>query len=267
MYKEILAHFPDKETYDTYLEPFGGGASILFQKEPTPIEIYNDLEENVYSLFKVLSDRKMFKSFQEKCDTVYYSNQIRAEFKEDLLKPDLDIVDRAFRFFYVNRSSINSIGGFSVTLVVRRGMSKCVSDMLSAIEGLPKVHQRLSKVIIENRDGVHLIEKYDRKNVFVYADPPYHHSTRTSARYKQDMTTSEQDTFIEMLLGLKNCKMLLSGYDCDAYGALKDKGWFKSSFRVNTIDGNRKAKFKTETLWHNYELVKSESKAEAVFEL
>jgi len=163
MYKEIIAHFPDKDTYDTYLEPFGGGASILFQKEITPIEIYNDLEENVYSLFKVLSDSKKFKEFQKRCDTVYYSKQIRDEFKADLLKDDLSMVDRAFRFFYVNRSSINSIGGFSAILVVRRGMSKCVSDMLSAIEGLPAVHQRLSRVIIENRDGVHLINKYTHK--------------------------------------------------------------------------------------------------------
>jgi len=266
MYKEILAHFPDKETYDTYLEPFGGGASILFQKEPSPIEIYNDLEENVYSLFRVLSDKKMFKEFKEKCDTVYYSKQIRDEFKVDLKTDKLDIVDRAFKFFYVNRSSINSIGGFSLALVVRRKMSKSVSDMLSAIDTLIDIHNRLSSVVIENRDGIDLIKKYDRKNVFIYADPPYHHSTRGGARYKQDMNNDEQDKFIKTMLGLENCKMLLSGYDCETYKPLADNGWIQSDFIINTIDGTRKPKVKIETLWRNYELVLSE-KAGELFEL
>ena len=37
IYNELFQFFPSQDTYDTYIEPFGGAASILFQKEPTPI--------------------------------------------------------------------------------------------------------------------------------------------------------------------------------------------------------------------------------------
>jgi DNA adenine methylase len=51
MYNDILPYFPNHEDYQTYIEPFGGGASLLFRKEPSSVEIYNDLEQNVYSFF------------------------------------------------------------------------------------------------------------------------------------------------------------------------------------------------------------------------
>ena len=60
----IIDHFPKE--YEVYVEGFGGGASVLFQKEKTPLEVYNDLGENVYSLFKVISDKDMFERLKEK---------------------------------------------------------------------------------------------------------------------------------------------------------------------------------------------------------
>ena len=162
----IISHFP--KDYSVYIEGFGGGASVLFAKERDKLEIYNDLGKNVYSLFKVLSDKELFEQMKEKLDLTYYSAEIRKEFIEDLKRNDLSLVDRAYKYFYVNRSSFNGVGGFSTTLLVRRNMSKSVSDYLSAIDGLSEVHNRLSSVIIENRNIFDLIEKYDDKDVFFY---------------------------------------------------------------------------------------------------
>ena len=52
MSKHIIECFPDKESYNTYIEPFGGSYSVgLKNCENVPIEIYNDLNKNVYSLY------------------------------------------------------------------------------------------------------------------------------------------------------------------------------------------------------------------------
>lgn len=255
MFNNILEQFPDKGTYDTYIEPFGGSFAIGFhtpEDKIAPIEIYNDLYNNVYSLFKVLSDEKLFNQFKKLCDCSYYNEYFRQQFREELKRNDIDDLQRAFYFFYVNRSSHNGIGGFSMNRVVRRNMAKSVSDYLSTVDRLPEIHQRLSKVMVLHRDGIKLMEKYSSPNVFIYADPPYVLSTRSSAeRYVVDMTDEQQEQFVETCINSK-AKLLISGYDNDLYNKLTDNGFEKLQFTVNTISGNRKPKTKKETLWKNY---------------
>ena len=250
MFKNIIQHFPTSNSYDTYIEPFGGSFSVGLKKEPTSIEIYNDLEQNVYSLYKVLSDPDLFKEFKSRCDLVIYSEDLRIDFK-DKLKDNLSLIDRAFYFFYVNRTSHNGVGGILLNMVVRRKMSKSVSDFLSSVDRLPELHQRLSKLIVLNRDGVDLIEKYNTPNIFIYCDPPYEQSTRTSARYKVDMDNQTHIRFLNSVI-TSRAKILISGYDCELYNKLTENGFTKISFEVNTIDGRGKPKVKVETLWKNY---------------
>ncbi len=59
MYKQIIKHFP--ENYSIYIEPFGGSYSVGLRQDKKCLEIYNDLEKNVYSLYKVLSDSVFLK--------------------------------------------------------------------------------------------------------------------------------------------------------------------------------------------------------------
>lgn len=250
LYTKIIDFFPE-EPYKTYIEPFAGSYIVGLQKPIAQIEIYNDLNQNVYSLYKVLSDKDLFLEFKEKCDLVFYSEDLRKEFKENL-KKDLSIVDRAFYFFYINRSSHNGIGGFSINKnVVRRSMSKSVSDFLSAIDRLPELHDRLSRVIVTNRDGIGLINDNSNTDCLIYCDPPYEQSTRTSTRYDTDMETEDHIRFLESIIKNKS-KILVSGYDCELYDILTENGFNKHSFEVNTISGNFKKKVKVETIWKNY---------------
>lgn len=251
MFKNIIEQFPDKSEYDIYIEPFGGSFSVGLQKEPHGTEIYNDLEKNVYSLYKVLSDPELFKIFKDKCDLTFYSDDIRKTLKEFLKQENIDIIDRAFYFFYVNRTSHNGVGGFSMNTVIRRNMSKSVSDFLSSIDRLPELHNRLSRVMVSNIDGIELIKRYDNARTFIYCDPPYEQSTRTSTRYSVDMDRSGHENFLETVIN-SNAKILISGYDCELYDTLTENGFTKIDFEVKTISGNFKPKTKIETLWKNY---------------
>jgi DNA adenine methylase len=252
MVNQIKKYFPESNTFDTYIEPFAGTYGIGLSLDPIPpIEIYNDLEQNVYSLYKVLNNKILFEQFKEKCDLCYYSEDLRKEFKEELKKDTLTIIERAFYFFYINRTSHNGIGGFSKNTYIRRNMCKSVSDFLSAIDRLPEIHDRLSKVVITNSDGIELIKKYNTPNVLLYCDPPYHQSTRTSARYKVDMDNDGHIKFLDAVTE-SNAKILISGYDCELYDILEKNGFTKVNFDVKTVSGNFEKKTKTETLWFNY---------------
>ena len=246
MAKNIIEQFPEKGTYNTYIEPFGGSFGVglhIPDKLIVPIEIYNDLEENVYSLFKVLQSNELYEEFKRCCDCSYYSEQLREEYKEQLkTNKNIPIVERAFMFFYVNRTSHNGIGGFSMQKVVRRNMSKNVSDFLSAIDGLYEIHQRLSHVTVLNRDGIQLMRDNSAENVFIYADPPYVQSTRGNTRYTIDMDNDTQQKFLSACIDSK-AKILISGYDCEEYNVLLENGFTKTSFETNN---------RTESLWTNY---------------
>lgn len=252
MVKEILKHFPSESEYDTYIEPFGGSYSVgLSINPPPPIEIYNDLDQNVFSLYKVLSDPIMFQEFKHNCDLVLYSEDIRELFKKELKMLDISMVNRAFYFFYVNRTSHNGVGGFSKNTYIRRNMSKSVSDFLSSIDRLDDLHNRLSKVIVSNTDGIELIKKYNDQRTLIYCDPPYEQSTRTSTRYKVDMNREQHEKFLAAVIA-SGSKILISGYDCELYDILSENGFKKIFFDVKTISGNFKPKTKTEHLYYNY---------------
>ena len=147
--------------------------------------------------------------------------------------------------------SRNGIGGLSVNLCVRRGMSKSTSDYLSAIDGLSELHGRLSRAIIYNRDALELMDKYCEPNCFLYCDPPYVWSTRGNTRYDVDQDDEFHNRFIDKCISSK-AKILVSGYDNPLYSRLEENGFSKILFDVNTVSGTGEKNTKTEALWRNY---------------
>ena len=251
MLKKIYSHFPSPD-YDIYIEPFAGSYSVgLNMPYVPPIEIMNDLNKSVYSLYSVIKDESKFNELKCKLDLTPYHEDLRYEAIDQLKRDDLTEVERAYWFFVRNRMSRNGIGGFSVHLYVRRKMAKSISDYLSAIDGLPELHARLSRTIIYNRDALDLIEKYNQPNCFLYCDPPYVWSTRGSQRYEIDQDDEFHKKFMDRCIESK-AKILISGYDNELYKKLEENGFSKVSFDVNTVGGNMKPKVKTEVLWKNY---------------
>src|SRR6516165_1827550 len=49
----IIEQFPE---HHTYVEPFGGAATVLLNKPPAVVEVYNDLDQRITRLFRVLRD-------------------------------------------------------------------------------------------------------------------------------------------------------------------------------------------------------------------
>ncbi len=244
-YKTIISQFPDENTWNKYLEPFGGSGVVLLNKKKCDIEIWNDLEHNVFSLFWVLIDKELFEVFKDLCDKTYYSESIRNHFnsmsKEGI--GSLDTVEKAYRFFILNRMNYNGVGGFSVNTVVRKGMSKSVRDFLASIEGLEGLHQRLSSVSVYNRDALELIKKYDKEGFLFYLDPPYVKDSRKSqARYVVDQDDEFHENLIDALLNLRHAKVCLSGYENNIYDRLEWRTYKYKSPLSSSV----------ECLWMNY---------------
>src|SRR5438067_13593694 len=66
--QRIIHHFP---AHRIYLEPFGGGASVLLNKKLVEVETYNDLDHRITRLFRVLRDQG--DAFLQKARLTLYS--------------------------------------------------------------------------------------------------------------------------------------------------------------------------------------------------
>ncbi|MBK8035326.1 MAG: DNA adenine methylase [Chloroflexi bacterium] len=251
MLHKLLAFFPDPSSYDLFIDAYGGSGVVLLNKPRTQVEIYNDLDLNVYSLMATLADPVLFAAFRQRAELALYDEATSNVYRGAIRNPGQPIHERAFMFWYLTRTRQGmGSGGFSINTVVRRRMSKSTSDFLSSVEGLPELHARLSSVLVTQRDALELIAAYDMPRTLVYADPPYVQSTRGKTRYAVDADDAHHRQLVEVLNGLQHARVVLSGYDNPIYAALR--GFAQQAFQVKTVTPTGAPKSKTECVWVNF---------------
>jgi len=212
--------------HQTYCEPFGGAAALLFAKPPSPVEVYNDVDSGLVNLFRVLRDPEKFEQFYYRVCLTLYSRE-EYYYCLNTWQQCEDDVEKAYRFFVVARMSFGGhfghSWGFEITKSAR-GMVQVCSRWLAAIEDLPYIHARLMQVQIENRDFRELIPIYDTPDTLFYCDPPYVPDTRRDGWYKHEVSLEDHQELVELLLKVKG-KALLSGYRHKVYEPLEKAGW------------------------------------------
>lgn len=265
MVNKLLKFIPN---HKIYVEVFGGGASLLFAKKPSKVEVYNDIDGDLVNFFRVLRDKEKFEEFYRKVCLTPYSRE-EFYFCRDTYKECKDEVERAYRWFVMAKQSFcgdigkNPSWGYVIT-TSSRNIAKIVLNWLSTIEMLPEIHQRLMIVQIENDDFRKIIPRYDTEETFFYLDPPYVPETRKGGGYKYEMSLEDHKELVDILLKIKG-KALLSGYKHDVYRPLEENGWIRIEIntacyavgrtRFTKILGKNSAKLKqprTECLWLNY---------------
>lgn len=179
MVGKLLPLFP---THNTYVEAFGGGGSLLISKEPSPVEVYNDLDSDLVNFFQVLRDPKLFPDFYNRAWLSPYSRE-EFEYCRDHMNDNPDPVERARRYFVTARFSFSGVIGnsfsFSVT-ASSSGMIQKANSYRNVLCILPLITERLSRVEIEQRDFRWILKTYDTEHTFFYLDPPYVPSTSCS---------------------------------------------------------------------------------------
>ncbi len=88
-----------------YCEPFAGGASIFFAKEPAGQSILNDLDTDVMNTFVQIRDN--LDRLLGLLDGIPATKKLHAHYK-NTYKPSDDL-ERAFRWYYLNRTSYSGI--------------------------------------------------------------------------------------------------------------------------------------------------------------
>lgn len=164
--KTIVPRIPE---HVGYVEPFAGGAWILFRKQPSQAEIINDINRDVVTLYRVVQ-----RHLPEFIRYMQWALVARDEFTRlQSVNPDtLTDIERACRFFYLQKLAFagkvagSPTFGISAVKPPRLNLSRIETDLWQA-------HQRIAQVTIECLPYADVLRRYDREETFFYCDPPY----------------------------------------------------------------------------------------------
>ncbi len=248
-----------------YCEPYAGGLSVMLAKDPEGVsEVANDLNGRLTRFWNVLAYEDYFPRFLRRVEATPFSEERWnwARLNEKLSPPETDDewIAEAVDFFVLCRQSLaGRMKAFTpVTKTrTRRGMNNEVSAWLTAIEGLPAVHERLKRVLILNRPALEVIDYQDGPQTLFYLDPPYLHETRsTTAEYGAFEMTKKDHLSLLTLLSCIDGKFLLSGYPSCLYEDwARACGWHCRTFDLpNNAAGGKDKRRMTECLWSNFPL-------------
>lgn len=247
----VISHFP---AHRVYVEPFGGAGSVLFRKPRAYAEIYNDMDDWVVSLFRVLRDDAKAMRLVAALRMTPFS---RIEFDEaaDLAAADCDDVELArrliIRAFMGFGSSAQNGRATGFRANSNRSNTTPAHDWANYPDAMPALIERLRGVVIEHRDAIAVMAAHDGEATLHYADPPYLPETRSPSgkhnlkMYRHEMLPADHKRLLAFLRTVEGM-VVLSGYPSAMYDAeLSD--WRRVTCAA-LADG---ARARTEVLWLN----------------
>jgi DNA adenine methylase len=197
--------------HTVYVEPFAGGAAVMFAKPWPKVtnpdhyrEVINDLDGRIINFYKQLRDNG--EGLIRRIQLTPYSEREHAEAKTRM-ESEADPLERA-RFYYVNvmQSFTNRISGGW-----RRGVfgNNLAVTNLNKVAQLPEYLERMGGVHFSNQDALEVIRQWDSPQTFFYCDPPY---PGTDQGHYEGYTIED---FANLVKALDNCQgsFILSNYE------------------------------------------------------
>jgi DNA adenine methylase len=203
--KEIQKYFPP---HKIYIEPFFGAGGMFFNKPKAKYNIVNDLDSDVFNLFKCVMNRR------EELEKAFYMMPIHS----DLLNywkqnKETDPIKKALRFLFL--TNFTFLGKQDTLMYYATGTVKATKDKFK--KKLNICYSKIYDISINNTDFKDFLKnisfKTDGRNeeeqTFIYCDPPY---LDTTDNYSNSFTKADS---LELFETLKNtgCKFAISEFN------------------------------------------------------
>ena len=249
--KHLLPKIPQ---HHTYVEVFGGAAQLLFAKEPSPVEVYNDIDNRLTTFFRVLQEPAKHIEFQRRIAYTLYSRREYKEATQRIKQQEYDDIQLAVDLYIAIRQGISGhlFHGWSYDITQDRNMP---TTFIKYVWLLPLIYDRLRRIHVENDDFRKIIPRYDSENTFYYIDPPYPNETvKLKNGYEYMMSLEDHEQLIDLLLRIRG-KALVSCYSHPIYERLTENGWNREEVErqlAAKVSHGGKRERQREVIWWNY---------------
>ena len=197
--RDIIDLIP--QDHKTYIEVFGGAGSVLYQKEPSKLEVFNDINSELINLHRAIRNNPQSLSIY--LNDLLISREIFNDIKSKHLRGRNNIEKAAFYFYQLTQSFGSKGDNFAMAAKSRKPKN--------IYRNFKLISERLKGVTIENMSFNKLVPLYDKDDAFFYVDPPY---VSTESYYKNTggFGIKEHEQLAELLSKVKG-RFLLSYND------------------------------------------------------
>ena len=233
--------------HTVYVEPYAGGAAVLFAKPWPKVtnthhyrEVINDIDGDLINFYRQLRDNR--EEIIEKLQLTPYSEKEHALSK----KIEGDDLERARRYF------VNISQGFSNRLNSGWSRGKFGRNLavtwMKRVDRLQEYLDRMKSIHISNTPALKCIKQWDSPQTFFYIDPPYPGADQ--GHY--DGYT--EDDFAELCACLESIEgsFVLSNYDSD----IPSDDWERFDFQAHSsstpaTSATKESGKRTEVCWRH----------------
>ena len=239
--KRLVAMLP---AHTTYVEPFAGSAAVLFEKEPSKVEVINDADLEIAEAYRLI--KKLGPKDLEKLRAMPWSGSEKT-FKALIdAKPTSD-VERLHRFLYLTHFSYGKMRGKSYSPSIDGVEARTITR-------IERFAPRLARVKVYGGDYEKVVRKYDSKDTLHFLDPPY-------SGYNVDVGESDFDEqrFFELLKSLNGKFLVTYGVRGELPKLAESAGFWTKRIRtrrsIGSMHGVGGSSVLTQLLIANYEPV------------
>ncbi|MDI6708921.1 MAG: DNA adenine methylase [Candidatus Thermoplasmatota archaeon] len=235
--------------HEIYVEPFFGAGSVFWRKNPSKIEVINDIDSDLIRFMRYLKDEEF------SCDMRPNIEKFREIVEKRKNNGDLSPCE----FLYLNKHSYSGKIGKDISPSYDTFSKRCLSadDRACMVKNLVKYmdryKERLKDIKIENKDFREIIREWDSPNTLFYLDPPYVKANKNKCHYYScDVTPSDVARAVNGIKG----KYIISYDDdkavWDSFLGIPDVRIYKVKNRYTS--NPRKRKLVEELIITNYEI-------------
>lgn len=243
--RDIAALLP---AHRTYVEPFGGAASVLLAKPASRYEVYNDLHGDAVNLFRVLQSPQELEALCYRVSVMPWSE---AEYHRLFHDRPSTPAERAARFLFLAKASFagKAVQGVDDGFRWHAGIGGDLPEQWDSFPTIIReVARRFKAVTVSSKDALRCIRDYDSPTTLFYVDPPYLDETRSGELYANEFISMESHTALLELINQVKGQVVISGRDNELYSTMLSE-WTRKELRPVQLYNKGRAAAEAEVVW------------------